>query len=301
MDTIPLVGMPGAVRFEIESKHVGDTFAISVLTPDLSALPSLPADLPDRFRVFYLTDADGVFPAAWSALGFGGIGAMDTDKGFEPVIIVGVGYGTDDPSHWMVSRARDLTPPGMPVTEETKLVLGGEVPHGHADRFLRFLEDELDPVIRREFPATDDRAGLYGFSNGGLFSAYALFTRSPLFDRFIIGSPGNTFPDDLLLDYEARCHGAGTRLDATAYITCGSLERTSLSPGLRFIPVAYDKLIARLKERDYDGFSFTCREYEGESHVSSMCPCLADGLAILYPRAGAGMMLPGWGEPDQEG
>ena len=104
-----------------------------------------------------------------------------------------------------------------------------------------------------------------------------------------------------VLDYEARCHGAGTRLDATAYITCGSLERTSIALGLRFIPVTYDKLIARLKERDYDGFSFTYREYEGESHVSSMCPCLADGLGILYPRAGAGMMLPVWGEPDQEG
>jgi len=283
MKLVDLPGLPGAVRFELESKHVGDRFTISVFCPDLSRVPMPPDQIPERLRVLYLTDSDSMFPAAWSAIGLSGMVALDLDKPFEPVIVVGVGYGMDDPMRWLRQRARDLTPPGTPLTEEAIQVMGPDVAQGHADRFLRFLEDELDPVIRREFPTTGDRAGLFGHSFGGLFASYALFSRSPSFDRYIIGSPGNVFPEPIVLDLEERCHAAGRRLDASAYITLGSLERAAAFKGFGYIAETYDTLVARLNDRAYEGFSFTAHEYPDQSHVSTANACLFDGLRLLYP------------------
>ena len=83
-------------------------------------------------------------------------------------------------------------------------------------------------------------------------------------------------------------------LNASAYLTCGSLERTSHSPGLRYIATAYDKLCARLAEREYEGFTLNTREYEGESHISVGLTTLVDGIGLLYPGApGAGARPPG--------
>ena len=283
MKLVDLPGLPGAVRFELESDHVGDRFTISVFCPDLSRTLMPQDGLPEQFRVMYVTDADTMFPAAWSAVGLCGMAALDADKPFEPLILVGVGYGTDDPDEWIKTRARDFTPAGTPLTQEAIQVLGSDIVQGRADRFLRFLEEELDPVIRREFPVVDARAGLFGHSYGGLFASYALLSRSPAFDRYLIGSPGNIFPEPLILDLEERCFASGKQLDASVYITLGSLERSSIFASFGYIAETYDKLVARLNERAYEGFRLIAREYPDESHISSAPLCLQDGLRLLYP------------------
>ena len=281
IDTKSLDGLPGAVRFALPSALVGDTFEISVAAPDLTGFAGLELALPDAFRVLYVTDADVAFPAAYAAVGGQMSRALDSDLPLEPIVVVGIGYGRGL-ADWIVNRARDLTPPGTPVPEEARQVTGDAV-HGHADTFLRFIAEELHPVVRANFPVLEAPAGLFGHSYGGLLSSYALFSRCPLFDRYIIGSPGNVFPEDFILDLEQQCWDAGRTLNARAYLTCGSLERTSHSEGLRYIAIAYDKLRARLAGRDYEGFTLTSREYEGESHVSVGLPTLIDGIKFLYP------------------
>jgi len=116
MKLVDIPGLPSPVLFEVESKHVGDRFSISVFCPDLSRVPLPSEETPQRLRVLYLTDNDTMFPAAWSSIGFSGMGALDVDKPFDPVIEVG--YGTDNPQRWIRQRARDLTPPETPLTEE---------------------------------------------------------------------------------------------------------------------------------------------------------------------------------------
>ena len=277
-----LDGLPGAVRFRLASEFVGDTFEVSVAVPDLGGFAGLEvANLPNAFRVLYVTDADVVFPAAYAAVGGQMSRALDSDLPLEPIVLVGIGYGRGLP-HWIVNRARDLTPPGTPVPEEARQVTGDAV-HGRADAFLRFIAEELHPVVRANFPALDAPAGLFGHSYGGLLTSYALFSRFPLFDRYIIGSPGNVFPDDFVLDLEQQCWDAGRTLNASAYLTCGSLERTSYSEGLRYIAIAFDKLCDRLAGRRYEGFTLNTREYEGESHISVGLPTLIDGIRLLYP------------------
>ena len=228
----PLV-IPGTTCFTVDSKHVGDQFEIRVFQP----LPFPPAAidaglrLPDAFRVIYTLDAN---------LGFASFVANttilpgDPDGGpVEYLIVVGIGYPLDDEdtSKVAVLRSRDMTPPGTPEPPEMEMfkqMAGGlDVGFGQADNFLRFLEDELDPLIRREFPCRPDKAGLFGFSYGGLFALYALFSRSPMFDRYIIGSPGSVVEGDPILEYEERCWAQGPELNARGVYHAG-LDGTNL-------------------------------------------------------------------------
>ena len=107
--------------------------------------------------------------------------------------------------------------------------------------------------------------------------------------------PGNVFPEDFVLDLEQRCWEGGRTLNASAYLTCGALERTSHSEGLRYIAIAYDKLCARLAGRQCEGFTLNSREYAGESHISVGLPTLIDGIRLLYP--GDPSLAPRFPEP----
>jgi predicted alpha/beta superfamily hydrolase len=73
-----------------------------------------------------------------------------------------------------VSRELDMTPPWM--TDLPTLM--GETPRG--DRFLGFFEEELIPLIDREYRTQPLRV-LVGHSHGGLFTNYAFMTRPGLF------------------------------------------------------------------------------------------------------------------------
>jgi len=47
--------------------------------------------------------------------------------------------------------------------------------------------------------------GLFGYSYGGLFAAYSLFTRSPSFGTYIIGSMGALHENDIIFKIEQQC------------------------------------------------------------------------------------------------
>ena len=290
------ITMPGAIRFNVDSEHVGDQFEIRVFQPPRlpPAAEDMGVQVPDAFRVIYTLDAN---------MGFAGVVGTtqilpgDPDGGpCEYLIVVGIGYPLDQEnmSNVALLRSRDMTPPGTPEPPEMEMfkqVAGGlDVGFGRADRFLRFVEEELDPLIRREFPCLPDKAGLFGFSYGGLFALYALFSRSPTFDRYIIGSPASVIEGDVILEREERCWAGGPELNAEAFITLGSLERTSTLSGLQLLATNYDKLIARLEKRNYKGLDWSAQEFENESHMSYTSMALSHGLRRLFPGEPSPMM-----------
>ena len=282
------VTIPGTTCFNVDSKHVNDQFEIRVFQP----LPLPPPyvemgyQIPDAYRVIYTLDANFNYATLVEhtiAL------PANMDGPVEHLIVVGIGYPPSDDgiSRVGVLRSRDMTPPGTPEPPEMEMMKqmagGVDVGFGQADKFLRFLEDELEPLIRREFPCLPDKAGLFGFSYGGLFALYALFSRSPMFDRYIIGSPGSVVEGDPILEYEERCWAESPELNAGAFITLGSIERTSSEPGFRLLAANYDKLIARLEERNYKGLEWSSHVFENESHMTYSSLAFSHGLRRLFP------------------
>ena len=99
--------------------------------------------------------------------------------GFLPeAIIVGITWGGVNPNPDILRR-RDFTP-----TKEGNNPVGGD-----AGKFLSFIKNELIPFIDSKFKTKPRDRTLMGCSLGGLFTIYALFNETGLFNRYIqIGS-----------------------------------------------------------------------------------------------------------------
>lgn len=85
------------------------------------------------------------------------------------MIIVGI---------WNTNRNRDM----IPVSVSNRPQSGG------SQKFLEFITDELKPYVKQNYRTTDYSI-LYGASNAGLFSVYALLQNPDAFDGIIASSP----------------------------------------------------------------------------------------------------------------
>ena len=131
-----------------------------------------------HFPVLYLHDGQNLFDGATSF-----IPGMDWHVGqtadhfihtgqVEPLIIVGM-YNTK-------ARIREYTPTQVPK-------LGG----GRADRYAKFLMEEVKPFIDREYRTFSgpSHTGIGGSSLGGLVSLYLGLKHSQIFGRIAALSP----------------------------------------------------------------------------------------------------------------
>jgi uncharacterized protein len=124
----------GASQFDLASKISARTYRIFVYKPLTPAPPS-------GYPVLFLTDGNGMFPLAAAQTALMGLAG----KG---VIVVGIGYPTDDYMKPMMLRYRDLTP----VTQD-KTLFPTEPPLAEADQggaselFYRFITEELRPAM----------------------------------------------------------------------------------------------------------------------------------------------------------
>jgi hypothetical protein len=166
-----------ARRLTIVSAGLNEEREYVVFLPD-----SYGFDDARRYPVLYVLDgqSQGGHTAAAAAL-MARIGVM-------PEIIV-VGVSSMDGR----IRNRDYTPPDMRLDSDRA---GG--PSGSADRFLAFLEDEMIPVVERDYRARRPRM-LAGWSRGGLFVVYSLLAAPALFDARFAHSPALWRDDQLIL------------------------------------------------------------------------------------------------------
>ena len=141
--------------------------------------PPAYGDQPRRgFPVLYLHDGQNLFDGATSFIpGQDWHMGQTADEGInggtvEPLIIVGI-YNTK-------ARVREYTPTHVPK-------LGG----GRADRYARFLIEEVKPFVEREYRAISgpQNTGIGGSSLGGLVSLYLGLKHSMIFGKIAALSP----------------------------------------------------------------------------------------------------------------
>ncbi len=131
-----------------------------------------------RFPVLYLQDGQNLFDGATSFIpgqdwhvGQTADACIQSDA-VAPLIIVGM-YNTK-------ARIREYTPTHVPK-------LGG----GRADRYAKFLIEEVKPFIEREYRTLSgsQHTGIGGSSLGGLVSLYLGLKHSRIFGRIAALSP----------------------------------------------------------------------------------------------------------------
>ncbi|THF55624.1 alpha/beta hydrolase [Pseudothauera rhizosphaerae] len=187
------VQLSRSLGFDIDSRHTGQRYRIAL------GLPHKPAPA-------------GGYPVLWALDGMASFPLMEVMRprppadgestawrrkvGDEPAgLIVAVGYASGEPID-VHGRALDYTPPGTSGPTGDKF----STRHGGADAFLRFLTEELRPLLARHFPMDPQRHTLFGFSYGGLFALHVLSTRPQHFQRYWAASPSLWFAGHHLLD-----------------------------------------------------------------------------------------------------
>jgi predicted alpha/beta superfamily hydrolase len=222
-------------------------------------LPRNYQDSKTTFPVIYLTDSQYFFPLLNGLIG------GEYYDGFMPgVIVVGITWvGTDPVESY---RLRDLTP--------TKIAQGG--PSGNGPNFLAFIKKELIPFIESKYRTKNGDRTLMGASFGGLFTLYALFTETELFNRYVLTSPALGWDNEIISSYEKDYRAKTIELPARVYVAVGELEGKLVDDLERFVN--------HLKARNYKGLELQTRILGNMGHSATTAEGYTRGLQWIFAR-----------------
>jgi len=230
------------------AKSVEDTFHIFI------SLPAKYVESDKSYPVLYVLDGDIAFGMAASISRYLQIGGNIPE-----LIIVGIGYGSIDRSSGNKSR-RDYRP-----TEE-----------GGAENFLSFLKDELIPYIDSTYRTIPNDRAISGYSSGGLFALYTLFTQPETFNKYIAGSPYLVWNDYSIFNYEENSPDKIGDKELNLFISVGSEE----SDEKYFNPI--DDLVTKIQERNYPGLILETKVFDGSTHLMGPPEALTHGLLSVF-------------------
>lgn len=180
-------------------------------------------------------------------------------EGMPPMIIIGVVN---------THRSRDMLPITTLVYPES----------GGADGFLAFLTEELIPTIDNNFRTTGERI-LYGRSESGLFTLYALFEKPEPFSAYISASPTVGHCPTLLRIKAGQLFREQPLLEKSLFIVYSDDD---IAYAEKFIPA----LIQNIRQQATNGFRFGVNIIPGGGHIPKTS--LYDGLRFTFsPRASA--------------
>jgi hypothetical protein len=203
------------------------------------------------------------------------------------LIIVGIGYDTDDARAWGRLRERDLLPTDASATDATRRQESTRtgIRRGQAGAFLRFIREELKPFINANYRTNPADSTFIGNSYGGLFGLYVLFHYPDTFNRYIIGSPAIHHDNRVTLAYESTYAESHDDLPVRMFMAVGAREEMDehlIDPSFQFV-TNVDDLTTRLQRRGYPGLRLTTQVLEDETHFSVIASTFSRGLRAVFP------------------
>lgn len=272
----PPVSLPNTEVRLLKSSIVDAKYRLHV------SLPSTYADSENAYPVVYLCDGNGLFPLV-RCITEGLSGGLEIPR----LIIVGIGYDTDDASEWGRLRERDLLPTDASATNAARRqrYTRTGIRRGQADLFLRFIREELRPFINANYRTNPEDNAFLGNSYGGLFGLYALFRHPDTFNRYVIGSPAIHHDNKVVLTYESEYAAAHDDLPVRMYVAVGAREEMDghlIDPSLQFV-TNVKVLAERLQERCYPGLQLTMEVLQNETHFSVIPATFSRGLRVVFP------------------
>jgi predicted alpha/beta superfamily hydrolase len=239
-------------RLVIQSKVLGEERVVLVRTPPAYARGT------ERFPVLYMTDGDAHIQHTSGTISF-----LARNARMPEMIVVGI-TNTD--------RTRDLTPthveraagnpngPGFPTS-------------GGADKFLKFIETELIPLVESKYRTQPFRT-LAGHSLGGLFAVHTMLTRPELFNSYIAVSPSLQWDNFEEIDRVKEFFKERKELKRTLFTSLGN------EPG--DIGDAFGLFRDELQRQQLKGFVWEAVRYEDEDHGSVVLRSHYAGLRKVF-------------------
>ncbi|PCJ27497.1 MAG: hypothetical protein COA96_03080 [SAR86 cluster bacterium] len=291
--TTTMSGLFDAEYFDIESSHVNDTFRIFVGKPSI-------VEPQKSYPAIYSLDGNASFASM-----IGTQRLLSQGGEVPPSFVIGIGYPGESLAVAMANRNRDYVPT-EPEEYEIKS-LGASVQAG-GPAFLRFLSEELKPLIEKKYPVGSANSTLQGVSLGGLFATWTLLTSPNTFDKYILGSPAIWWRKEQVWEWEEAFSKTHDDMQATVFISAGALEvkehiRASAvdiakkNPEMRahiesFISFSDEngwpriaeltvEFASRLQSRNYPGLKIHCHNMPDENHMSAPPAITSRGLRFV--------------------
>jgi uncharacterized protein len=267
----------------IESRAISQMFRIRVFRPTGGA------DDSDRLPVLYATDGDLFFD------GLASIAHVMQLLGEVPrFILVGIGYENHRAAELL--RWRDL------VTHEVRAnftaELGGLLESDvvadidnleiitrttDARQFLLFICEELMPFITPRYLTRPGENSYYGYSAGGAFGLYTLFTKPDTFKRYILGSPATSynthhFGNELVGGFLK----SGGTMDTRVHLSVGELEEFKQGHEHLNLVIGYYRLVKFLKQLAIPGLELVTQVFPNETHATAWMLSFSHGLKQIF-------------------
>ena len=246
---------------EIQSKEMGEKRIINIYLPaGYNAADSI------KYPVIYLIDgsADEDFIHVAGLVQFS---TFDWVNQIPKSIVVGIAT---------VNRQRDLT---FPSTHEDQQK-GRFANAGHSDKFIAFIEKELQPFMASKYKAGTDKT-LIGQSLGGFFATDVLLKKPELFNRYIIISPSLWWDYGSLLNYDSKLLAEGFNRQTDVYVGVGKEGLTPTDPP-RVMEVDANLLVDKLKASKNQSVKVVFEYLPLENHATIMHQALLNAFRILY-------------------
>ncbi len=193
-----------------------------------------------KYPVIYILDGQWDFATAVAAYS-----TSQYDGLLPKAFIIGISYAGKDPNYTNL-RANDMTPTKLPQITDS----------GDAKLFTEVLRNEIIPFIDKGYKTTSTNRTLAGNSFGGLYTHYALFNASDLFQNYIICNPSLWYDNELAFSYENEYYKNNKTLNANVTLVWGSLDDVK----------RHEKMANQIKSHNYKGLNFRSFIEEGFGH-----------------------------------
>jgi predicted alpha/beta superfamily hydrolase len=175
-----------------------------------------------------------------------------------------------------INRKRDFTYPSS--IEEDKKQFPGT---GHSDKFIAFIEKELQPFIAKEYKVNDSKM-IIGQSLGGLLATEILMKKPELFNKYVIISPSLWWDNGSLFNQNPRMLSERFSQNTGIYIGVG---KEGLSPGntAHVMEVDANLLAEKLKAGKSKTVQVHFDYLPEEDHATITHQAIFNAFRLLYP------------------
>lgn len=175
-----------------------------------------------------------------------------------------------------VDRKRDFTYPTS-VEEDKKRF----PTTGHSDRFIAFIEKELQPFIENKYKTTHSKM-IIGQSLGGLLATEILLRKPTLFDKYIIISPSLWWDNGSLLTEKSLVFQESFTQKTDIYIGVG---KEGLAPTTipHVMEVEANVLAEKLQRTVSKSVKINFDYLPQEDHATVTHQAVFNAFRILYP------------------
>jgi predicted alpha/beta superfamily hydrolase len=248
----PQVELGGTQLLKINSSITGQEYVFYI------SLPQHYSDTSKTFPVIYVLDGQ------WDFALMNAIYGDQYYDGFVPrAITVGITWGGANPDYDK-RRSFDLTPTDA----------GQPSQFGNGEKFLSFIKKEAIPFIESKYRTKNNERTLIGSSFGGLFTLYALFRESELFNRYVLTSPAWAWDNGSLNKFAEKFSKTNLSHPVTIYMSVGEYEDV---PG-------FERLAADLKGYQMKGLELEAKVIQGSGHAGTKPEGYNRGLQYVFTR-----------------